>query len=81
MPGSRCPLESTVQERPTEAVGQGGAGAVAVRVQAAQEGVLRDWNQGPLTMGSARIKDLRKRTRAESGSKVGRDNERLGGKG
>lgn len=39
--------------------GEGRCGTVAVRVEAAEVGVLRDWNQGPQTVGSARIKDLK----------------------
>lgn len=85
MPGSRV----SVGEHGTRATDRGGGGerrggvgAVAVRAEAAEVGVLRDWNQGPLTVGSARIKDIGKRRRAESESKVSRAGQRApGGKG
>lgn len=81
MPGSRVSVGEHGTRATDRGGARGGAGAVPVRVEAAEVGVLRDWNQGPLTVVSARIKDLRKRRRAENGSKLGRDKERLGGKG
>lgn len=83
MPGSRVSVGEHGTRATDRGGARGGAGAVPVRVEAAEVGVLRDWNQRPLTVVSARIKDLRKRKRrgAENGSKLGQDKESLGGKG